>query len=152
MGWSTDLGCDVATEALSLYGAIAGKLRSRLRSRLAWTRRFDLWAKIAASVGSGGTVGMLAAGIGAERSAVAAVIAFLGSVSALYVSYLQRDLASGSIAAAYNKLIDGLVEADQLQRSLRTLCPAGASRELTRALARANDVARTLNELALRLG
>jgi hypothetical protein len=117
---------------------------------LGW--RFDLCAKIAAAFGSGGTVGILAADLGTERGAVAAVIALLGSLSALYFSYLQRDETAGSVVSAYNRLIEGLVEAEQLRRSLRMLCPAGPSQELTQVLSRANEVAKLLNELALRHG
>jgi hypothetical protein len=95
---------------------------------------------------------MLAAGIHANPTTIGAIIALLGSLCALYASYLQRDTAAGSTDAVYDKLIAALVEAEGLQRSLRVLCPRGATPELNRVLSRANDVAGALNDLALRYG
>jgi hypothetical protein len=147
-----DLPCDVALSALSLFGGQATKLRLRLRSRLAWSWRFDLLAKFLAACGSGGTVGILATGVGIERGVIAALIALGGSLCALFFSYMQRDETSGSIVASYNKLIVALVQAEELTRSLTLLCPSGSSPKLNEALGRANDTAKALNEIMLRYG
>lgn len=142
--------CDVARASLSLWGPAATKLRHRLRSRLAWSWRFDLFAKIAAACGSGGAVGILAAGIGVQQGMIAAIVALAGSICALIFSFMQRDEAAGSVTDSYNRLIAALVEAEDVKRALDRLCPDGASAELSTALTKANDVAKILNELAFR--
>jgi hypothetical protein len=142
--------CDVALASLSPGGTTATKIRHRLRLRLAWSWRFDLFAKIAAACGSGGAVGILAAGIGVQQGMIAAMVALAGSICALIFSFMQRDEAAGSITDAYNRLITALVEAEDVKRALDRLCPQGTSVELSSTLTRANDVAKVLNELTLR--
>jgi hypothetical protein len=150
---SPNIGCAVALDALAVYGPAAANLRAKLKSRLAWSWRFDLFAKFAAACGSGGAVGVLVTGVVAvDKAIVASAVALFGSLCGLLFSYLQRDETAGSVTDAYNKLIVSLVELDQLQRSLPPLCAATDSPELRAALASANNTAKTLNELVLRFG
>lgn len=146
----TSVGCSVAIAALSAYAPAAAALRLKIRKRLAWSLRFDLLAKFAAACGSGGAVGVLATGIGSDKAIVASVIALAGSLCGLLFSYLQRDEAAGSVTETYNRLIEALVEAGDIQRSLPIMCSSGDSPQLRDALGKANDTARTLNELILR--
>jgi len=145
-----NLACAVAIEALNSAAAAADGLRTRIRQRLKWSLRFDFLAKFAAACGSGGALGLLAGSAAVDKGIIAAAIAFAGSLAGLVFSYLQRDETSGSVADSYNKLITALVQCGDLQRSLPVLCRSGSSPELKEALARANETARTLNELILR--
>jgi hypothetical protein len=145
-------GCAVALEALTMYVPTATNLRLKIRRRLVWSWRFDLIAKFAAAGGSGGAVGALTTGVQADKAIIAAAVALAGTLCGLFFSYLQRDEATGSVTDSYNKLIDALVVGGEVQRSLPGLCKAGDSPELKEALTKANDTARTLNELILRYG
>jgi hypothetical protein len=147
---SWNVGCAVALEALKVYGPAAAKICVRLRRRLAWSWRFDLLAKFAAACGSGGAVGVLAAGIAIDKAIMAAFVALVGSLCGLFFSYLQRDETAGSVTESYNKLIVALVQSDELQRSLQVLCGMGDTHELHDALVKANETAKTLNEMVLR--
>jgi hypothetical protein len=149
---SSDVGCSVAQKALADYAPAADDLRLKIRNRLRWSWRFDLLAKFAAACGSGGAVGVLATGVGADKAILASIVALIGSACSLVFSYLQRDETSGSVADSYNKLIAAMVEATSLQSQLEQLCPMGDSAELRAALAQANDTAKSLNELLLRFG
>ncbi len=148
------IGCAVAKKALAQFGPEAAALRPKLRRRLAWSWRFDFVAKFAAACGSGGAVGVLATGISgaADKAIIAAVVALIGSLCGLAFSYLQRDEFAGSIIEAFNKLIAALVNAGELQNTLRLLCVAGDTPELREALTKANETARTLNEIIMRFG
>jgi hypothetical protein len=148
----TDLGCAVTIPALARYAEAAEALLPRMRARLAWSWRFDLIAKLAAAAGSGGTVGALAAGASADKAFVTALIALVGSVCTLIFAYLQRDEAAGSVADSYNRMITALVSADELGRTLPALCSQGPSTGLEDAIGKANETARTLNELRRRFG
>jgi len=147
---SSDLACDVALNALGEFTALALQILPSIRSRLAWSWRFDLVAKIAAACGSGGTVGALTTGLAEHNAVIPAIVALIGSMCALFFTYLQKDEAAGSVSDSYNRLIVGLVEADQLQRALPRLCAQGPSAELNEALTKANETAKTLNEMWIR--
>jgi hypothetical protein len=147
---ASELGCEVAIAALAKYAESAMELLPRLRRRLAWSRRFDLVAKFAAACGSGGTIAALSAGSYGSKAVIAAAVALTGSICSLVFAYLQRDESAGSISEAYNRLIIALVQAASLQRILPDLCRLGASPQLKDAISKANDIARTLNELTLR--
>ncbi|MDI5929012.1 hypothetical protein [Rhizobium leguminosarum] len=150
-GSASEIACAVTIAALEKYGRSAIQLLPRLRQRLAWSWRFDLVAKFAAACGSGGTIGALAAGSSTDKAIVSASVALLGSICTLLFAYLQRDEAAGSVPEAYNRLISALAQADELQRSLPPLCAHSApTPELEEALKKANEVAKTLNELWLR--
>jgi hypothetical protein len=145
-----NVGCAVAIEALNSYAPAAEQIRLKIRQRLALSLRFDLLAKFAAACGSGGAVGVLAAGVAVDKAIFASAVALTGSICGLFFSYLQRDESNGSVSEAYNNLIDALVQCAELQRSLPILCRDGDSPELKDALNRANMAARTLNTLILR--
>jgi len=81
---------------------------------------------------------------------MAAFVALVGSLCGLFFSYLQRDETAGSVTESYNKLIVALVQSDELQRSLQVLCGMGDTHELHDALVKANETAKTLNEMVLR--
>lgn len=144
------IGCDVALAALASYSDDAKKLLPLLRKRLGRSQAFDLTAKIVAAAGSTGTLAALSFGTSDTNAKIAAVVAFLGSVCGILFASLQKDVASGSVSDAYNKLILALVTASDLARSLPALCSAGESEELKAALAKANETAAVLNELTLR--
>ncbi|MBY5396973.1 hypothetical protein HFN01_19375 [Rhizobium leguminosarum] len=144
------VGCTVAIVALTKFNPLVTALLPRLRSRLRWSWRFDLVAKFTAAVGSGGTVAALAAGAGADKAVITAIVALVGSLASLIFAHLQRDESAGSVPEAYNKMIDALVQAEELQRSLPALCSSGDGPELRSALDKANETARDLNRLWMR--
>ncbi len=146
----TNVDCDIAIQALDLLLPNAEKLRSRLRTRLAWSWRLDLLAKICATVGSGGTLGALASGAGVDKAMLSAIVALVGSLAALLFSYLQRDATSGSIAEAFNELIKAMVDGAEVRTTLPRLCAAGPARQRDEAIRRANEAVRVINVLWLK--
>jgi hypothetical protein len=146
---SEEIGCSVAIAALSKASEAAAKLLPRLRGRLTWSLRFDLVSKLTATIGSGGAIGALTAGAD-DKAILGACVALVGSICSVIFGYLQRDVSSGSVTDAYNRLIVSLVEADEVLRTLPALCSRGASAKLEEVLGRANGAASTLNELAIR--
>ncbi|WP_192180397.1 hypothetical protein [Mesorhizobium amorphae] len=108
---SEEIGCSVAIAALSKSNEAATKLLPRLRQRLTWSLRFDLVSKLTATVGSGGAIGALTVGAN-DKAIVGAGVALLGSICSVIFGYLQRDISSGSVTDAYNRLIVSMVEAD----------------------------------------
>lgn len=149
---NTPLLCTLALEMLGTYGSAAAGLTQKIRRRLGMSWWFDFVAKLLATSGAGGTVAAFLGGLPKDQGTIAGVVALFGSACGLLFSMLQRDAAGGSLPSAYNKLIESLVDAEQQRRALRALCPAGPSPELTAAINKADDLARTLNELALRYG
>ena len=146
---SEEIGCSVAIAALSKANEAATILLPRLRQRLTWSLRFDLVSKLTATVGSGGAIGALTVGAD-DKAIVGASVALLGSVCSVVFGYLQRDISSGSVTDAFNRLIVSMVEADELLRHLPAFCAKGASARLDELLTKANDVAGKLNELVIR--
>ena len=145
-----EIGCAVAQAALAKYSDEATRLLPILRKRLARSQAFDLIAKIIAAAGSTGALAALSFGAADTKATVAAAVAFVGSVCSILFASLQKDIASGSVSDAYNRLIIALVGAGELIRTLPVLCSGGKSEELKTALAKANETATTLNELTLR--
>lgn len=146
---SSEIGCRVALAALSKANEAAAKLLPQLRRRLAWSLRFDLVSKLTATVGSGSAIGALTVGAD-DKAIIGAWVALLGSVCSVIFGYLQRDVSSGSVTDAYNRLITSMVEADELLRTLPRLCAQEPSAELDEFLTKANGIARQLNELTIR--
>jgi hypothetical protein len=146
------IACELALEMLSRYGGAAAQIFKHMRRRLGVSWWFDLVAKLAATGGAGATVAAFLGGLSTDKGVVAGLVALIGSASGLIFSLLQRDVAGGSLTVAYNKLAEALVEAEQQQRALRDLCPAGSGKKLEDALKRTNDVARVLNEMDIRFG
>lgn len=146
---SAEIGCSVALAALSKANDAATKLLPQLRKRLAWSLRFDLVSKLTATVGSGSAIGALTVGAD-DKAIIGAWVALLGSVCSVIFGYLQRDVSSGSVTDAYNRLITSMVEADELLRILPSVCGQGQSAKLDELLTKANGVASQLNELAIR--
>lgn len=145
-----EIGCAVAQAALAKYSDEATRLLPLLRKRLGRSRTFDLIAKVVAAGGSTGALAALSFGADDAKAKIAVGVAFLGSVCGILFDYLQKDVASGSVSDAYNKLVAALVAANELMRTLPVLCSGGDSEELKAALTRANETATTLNELTLR--
>jgi hypothetical protein len=145
-----EIGCKVAQAALVEYSNDASKLLPKLRKRLARSQMFDLIAKVIAAAGSTGTLAALSFGTVDMRTTIAAAVAFAGSVCSILFASLQKDIASGSVSDAYNRLITALVGASELMRTLPVLCSAGETEELKAALSKANQTATILNELTFR--
>jgi hypothetical protein len=137
---------------LSRYGGAAAQLFKRMRRRLRASWWFDLVAKLAATSGASATIAAFLVNLPRSQGIVGGLVALVGSGCGLIFSLLQRDETGGSLAVAYNRLVEALVEAEQQQRVLRTLCPAGSGPELEDALKKTNEVARVLNEIDIRYG
>jgi hypothetical protein len=146
------ISCALALELLPRYATAAAQIFKRMRRRLGVSWWIDLIAKLAATSGAAGTIAAYFTMLSAKQGAAAGLVALLGSFCGLLVSLLQRDVAGGPLTASYNRLADALVEANQQEIALRTLCPAGSGKELNDALTKASEVARTLVEMDIRYG
>ena len=143
--------CGLALALLARYGASSAGLLERMRRRLGASWWFDLIAKLAATGGAAGTIAAFLSKLPSTGIA-GGPIALVGSACGLVFSLMQRDAAGNSLIASYNRLVEALVEADEQNRALSVLCPAGPSAELDQALEKVNQLARVLNELDLRYG
>jgi len=148
----TLISCDVTLALLSRYSTSSVQLLRRMRRRLHASWWFDLIAKLTATGGAGGTIAAFLGSLSINQGIAAGLVSLTGSACSLIFSLLQRDAAGGSLIASYNKLVEAMAEAEQQQRVLQVLCPQGPTKDLNDAVNRAEQLARLLNEMALRYG